>query len=43
MRSNLEMVVFRIDLMKSWMDRHGFDRWEVDGNILLVHEAAEVE
>ena len=37
----MEMVVFRIDLMNSWMDRDSADRYEVDGIILLGHEISE--
>ena len=37
----MEMVVFRIDLMNNWMDRDGSDRCEVNGTILLAHEAYE--
>ena len=36
-----EMVVFRTDLMNNWTDRHGFDRCEVDGIIILGHETSE--
>ena len=35
------MVVFRIDLMNSWIDRLGSDRCDVDGVILLVGEITE--
>ena len=35
----MEMVVFRIDLMNNWTDRHGVDRYKVDEIILLVYEA----
>ena len=37
----MEMVVFRIDLMNSWTDRHGSDRCEVDSIGLMAHEAPE--
>ena len=37
----MEMVVLRIDLMNSWMDRHGFSSCDVDGIILLAHDAKE--
>ena len=36
-----EMAVFEIDLMISWIDRHGFDRQEVNGIILQVHDASK--
>ena len=38
----MEMVVFRIDLMKSWMDRDNSDKCEVDGIIIEVHEVSYV-
>ena len=37
----MEMVVFRIDLMNSWSDRHGSDSREVDGARLQAHGAME--
>ena len=36
----VEVVVFRIDLTNNWMDVHGFDRAEVDGIEILVHDAS---
>ena len=36
----MEMVVFEIDLMNNWIDRHGFDRHEADGNGLLAQETS---
>ena len=38
----MEMVVFRIDWMNNWTDRHWFDLYEVDGSILLAHETLAV-
>ena len=37
----MEMVVFRIDLMNSLVDRHCFDKCEVDGVIILERDASE--
>ena len=37
----MEMVVFRIDLMNNWTDRHGSDKCEVNGAILLENERTE--
>ena len=34
----MEMVVFRIDLMNNWTERHGLDRYDVDDITLLTHE-----
>ena len=37
----IEMVVFRIDLMNSWMDRGNSDSCEVVGIVLLAQEIVE--
>ena len=37
----MEVVMFRIDLMKSWMNRHGFVKFDVDGIRLLAQYALE--
>ena len=37
----MEMVAFRIDLMNNWTDRHGSDKFDVEGIILLAQEALQ--
>ena len=37
----MEMVVFRIDLMNSWMDVQCSDRCAVDGIGMLAHDVLE--
>ena len=37
----MEMVVFRIDMMNNWTDRHGGDRCEDNGDKSQTHEATD--